>query len=772
MSLVAAAALAATQPAQAQFTQQGAKLVGTGAAGAAQQGTTVALSADGNTAIVGGYNDNSGAGAAWVLTRSGGVWTQQGAKLVGTGAIGNARQGWSVALSADGNTAIIGGWADNSGMGAAWVFTRSGGVWTQQGAKLVGTGAAIGGPVRQGYSVALSADGNTAIIGGSIDNSGAGAAWVFTRSSGVWSQQGAKLVGTGAVGAAQQGTAVALSADGSTAMVGGPQDGGAGAAAGAVWVFTRSGGSWSQQGAPFFGNATAGAQLGSSVALSGDGNTAIVGAPFEFSSAGRTYVFTRSGGVWSQQGGRLLGSGGTSTGNQGTSVTVSADGKTLAFGGPADSGGPGAAWVFTSNGPGWTQQGSKLVGTGVTGAGASQGFGVAISADAGTLAVGGYGDNSTAGATWVFTQPILFVTPTSNITAVGGVGGPFSPPSFDFVLRTPATLLLYAISGGPDWLSWRANSAAVSNQGTTVTLTVDSNAYFLPVGTYGPTPITFVSFDPNTQTSTAVATIQATLTVGNPGPLSVVSAVLPASRSVQVNNTATAFSTIINTGATTATKCGLGFNSNANADFHFQTTDPATNQLNGTLNTAVDIPANGAQTYVFSVTPYQAFDPRDINIAAGCSNSAPAPTIVGLNTLLLSASDTPVPDIVALAATAGNNGIVDVAGANGAGAFAVATVNVGIGGDITASADTGSTSLPVSITLCQTNPASGQCTSAVGPTVTTNIAANATPTFAIFVQALGAVPFDPAHNRIFVRFRGGSGGGVVRGATSVAVRTQ
>jgi hypothetical protein len=89
---------------------------------------------------VGGYGDNSNTGAAWVYTRSGGVWTQQGSKLVGTGVIGSAEQGRSVALSGDGNTAIVGGNVDNSLTGAAWVYTRSNGVWTQQGSKLVGTG--------------------------------------------------------------------------------------------------------------------------------------------------------------------------------------------------------------------------------------------------------------------------------------------------------------------------------------------------------------------------------------------------------------------------------------------------------------------------------------------------------------------------------------------------------------------------------------------------------------------------------------------------------
>jgi hypothetical protein len=84
----------------------------------------VALSADGNTAIVGGPSDNSQAGAAWVFSRSGGgVWTQQGAKLVGSGATGIADQGQSVALSADGTTAIVGGFADNSYAGAVWIFT-------------------------------------------------------------------------------------------------------------------------------------------------------------------------------------------------------------------------------------------------------------------------------------------------------------------------------------------------------------------------------------------------------------------------------------------------------------------------------------------------------------------------------------------------------------------------------------------------------------------------------------------------------------------------
>jgi hypothetical protein len=197
------------------WTQQGNKLVGTGAVGVARQGHSVAISADGNNAIVGGPYDNSYIGAAWVYRRGGTVWSQQGNKLVGTAAMGHPEQGFSVALSADGNTAIVGGYRDNSDTGAAWVFTRSGGVWTQQGRKLVGAGAV--GPALQGISVALSADGNTAVVGGFGDDAN-GAAWVFIRSGGVWTQQGSKLVGTGAVGNAGQGLSVALSAAGAVGL--------------------------------------------------------------------------------------------------------------------------------------------------------------------------------------------------------------------------------------------------------------------------------------------------------------------------------------------------------------------------------------------------------------------------------------------------------------------------------------------------------------------------------------------------------------------------
>ncbi len=249
-----------------------------------------------------------------------------------------------------------------------------------------------------------------------------------------------------------------------------------------------------------------------------------------------------------------------------------------------------------------------------------------------------------------------------------------------------------------------------------------------------------------------------------------IAAVLPTSRSVQVGDSATAFATVINPLTITATSCGIAPPPGLPATFSYQTTDPATNALVGTPNTPVDIAPDSLQTFMFSFTPTDAFDPTDIELIFDCSNTSPAPSVTGLNTLWLSASNTPVPDIVALAATPTGDGIVTLAGS---GAFAVATVNVGSSDTIAVSADTGNTTLPVSIALCETNPATGTCINPPAPTsgpVTTSIASGATPTFAFFVTSTGLVPLDPANNRIFVRFRDAVG--VTRGSTSVAVRTQ
>ena len=333
--------IAASQPAQAEYRQQ--KLIGTGTSeGFAEQGFSVGMSSDGNTAIVGGPQDGYngvgglGVGAAWVFTRNNGVWTQQGTKLAGNdAAAGFAVQGISVALSADGNTAAVGGPDDNP-HGAVWVYTRSNGVWTQQGPKLVGTDLTPDA-AQLGESVALSADGNTLIAGAPVDANAVGSAVVYVRSNGVWTQQGPKLVGTGGAADNEQGWSVALSADGNTAAIGeyiesqSPGIGG-------TWVFTRTNGIWTQQGPKLVGTNSSGNQQGYSVALSANGNTLAIGGPNDNTQTfeGAVWVFTRNSGAWTQQA-KVVPTDFIVSAAMGWSVALSADGNTVLAGGPRDN---------------------------------------------------------------------------------------------------------------------------------------------------------------------------------------------------------------------------------------------------------------------------------------------------------------------------------------------------------------------------------------------------------------------------------------------------
>jgi hypothetical protein len=387
------------------FIQLGEKLTGGGESGNGRFGYSVALSADGSTALVGGYADDGNKGAAWVFTRSGGIWSQQGGKLTGSGATGDARFGVSVALSVDGSTALVGGYSDNGGKGAAWVFTRSGSAWNQQGGKLTGSGETGNGSF--GMSVALSADGSTALIGGNTDDANKGAAWVFTRSGGAWTQQGGKLTGSGETGNGRFGLSAALSSDGATALIGGSSDDGG---KGAAWVFTRSGSAWSQQGGKLTGSGETGnGGFANSVALSSDGSTALIGGAFDDGNKGAAWVFTRSGSAWSQQGGKLTGSGETGNGLFGFGVALSSDGSTALIGGSSDDAGKGAAWTFSRSGGIWTQQGGKLTGANENGNG-SFGVSVALAADGRTALIGGHSDDASKGAAWLFNNAAPVVT--------------------------------------------------------------------------------------------------------------------------------------------------------------------------------------------------------------------------------------------------------------------------------------------------------------------------------------------------------------------------
>jgi hypothetical protein len=402
------------------LVQQGGKLTGSGEGGAGQLGK-VALSTDGNTALV-GAEDN----AAWVFTRTGATWTQQGGKLTAIGETTNGSFGDSVALSADGNTAVIGGEADNNYAGAVWVFTRTGSTWTQQGEKLTAkTGEEIGSGVF-GASVALSADGNTAMVGAPVDNNYLGAAWVFTRVGSTWTQQGGKLTGGGEGGKGEVGTSVALSADGNTALIGSNDN--------VAWVYARTGSAWTQQGPYLAGAEEVGprSQFGSSVALSSDGNIALIGGPYDGAPSGSqgvlgpgaAWIFTRSGQEWHQQGKKLTATGeigrGGFGGGFGDSVALSSNGATALVGAPFDNGGIGAAWVFIRSGGQWVQEGEKLTAKGEVGEGS---FGlVALSGDGNTDLIGGPSDNGFQGAVWVFANytnsaPSAVTGGASNVTS-------------------------------------------------------------------------------------------------------------------------------------------------------------------------------------------------------------------------------------------------------------------------------------------------------------------------------------------------------------------
>ena len=270
-----------------------------------------------------------------------------------------------------------------------------------------------------------------------------------------------------------------------------------------------------------------------------------------------------------------------------------------------------------------------------------------------------------------------------------------------------------------------------------------------------------------------IAGVQALYGTGTGTPqTTLVSAILPASRSVQVGSAATAFATIINSGTNTGTGCYIALSA-ANAGigtFSYQTTSSTTNALTGAANTPVNIAPGAAQSFIIIVRPSGLMAATDVGFAMACSNAPAATSTTGLNTLLLSASSTPVPDIVALAATASNDGYVHFPAPNFSGAFAVATVNVGAAGSITASTDTGFSVLPFTTTICQTNPVTSACLSpAATSTPAIAIGANQTPTFSVFVKGTSTFTPDPANYRIFVRFK--DSGGNTRGSTSVAVTT-
>jgi hypothetical protein len=326
-ALLAPAALAQPRDAAsdplALLAVQRAELTVSDGAAADNFGYSIALS--GGTALVGATHkligENEGQGAAYVFVRSHGAWSQQGGALTASDGAADDLFGHSVALSGD--TALIGAPGANASQGAAYVFVRSRGVWSQQGGAL--TVSEVADYEYFGYSVALS--GNTALIAAPFKQVGAnhvqGAAYVFVRSHGVWSRQGGALTASDGAEGDAFGYSVALS--GNTALIGAPTGQyAAEAGKGGAYVFVRSHGVWRQQGGALTAvNGVAGESFGRAVALFGD--TALVGAPRKNRSQGAAYMFVRSQGFWSQQGDALTASDGAAVEWFGQTVALSGD---------------------------------------------------------------------------------------------------------------------------------------------------------------------------------------------------------------------------------------------------------------------------------------------------------------------------------------------------------------------------------------------------------------------------------------------------------------
>ena len=407
------------------------------------------LSLDGDTALIAAHlDDDNGidSGSVYVFVRMGATWTQQ-AKLLPSDGAAEDEFGCSVSLSGD--TAIIGAYSDDDNgidSGSAYVFTRSGGIWTQQ-AKLLASDGAAG----DWFGRSVSLDGDTAIIGASANNDygyNSGSAYVFTRSGTTWTQQSKLLASDGA---AEDYFGFSVSLDGNTALIGAVWDDDNGYRSGSAYVFTRSGTTWTQQSKLLASDGAAEDYFGYSVSLSGD--TAIIGSYGDDDNgdmSGSAYIFTRSVSTWTQQA-KLLASDGAS--NDYFGYPVSIDGDTVLIGAvSANSYYRGSAYVFTRNGTTWTEQQKLLASDGAL----WNGFGWSISLDGDTAIIGAVWDDDNgdySGSAYVFikeSETIPPNTPTISGPIKGKVG---SPLTYTFVATDPDLDNIYYLINWSDGTS-------------------------------------------------------------------------------------------------------------------------------------------------------------------------------------------------------------------------------------------------------------------------------------------------------------------------------
>jgi hypothetical protein len=497
-------------------------------------GYSVALSADGATALVGAPAVSSNRGAAYVFRKGAGSWATSDtptATLTYEYGTSDDRFGSSVALSADGATALIGADGVTSYAGAAYVFTVADAWATSDSptAFLIDSYRERGDSF--GSSVALSADGATALVGapgksGDREEAHAqngGAAYVFRKAAESWTpdapatltvERVAKLTDSAAAAFDQFGSSVALSADGATALVGAPR---VSPNPGKAYVFAVTGaGSWATSGTPsatLRDSSTVGFdRAGFSVALSGDGATALVGAPGASSGRGAAYVFAAADAAsWATSGtpsATLRDSAAAVNDRAGSSVALSGDGATALVGAPGVNGDQGEAYVFRRDAASWTTSDvpsatlRDSAGDGNDRAGDS----VALSSDGASALVGADGVSSSRGTAYVFASPsptVTSVSPTSG-PADGGTSVTVTGTGF-----TGATGVTFGATPG---------TALVVNGPTSITVTSPAGSGTVDVqvttaaGTSPTAGGTRFTYEPTSSTTTTTSTTTPTTT--------------------------------------------------------------------------------------------------------------------------------------------------------------------------------------------------------------------------------------------------------------------
>jgi hypothetical protein len=461
-----------------------AKLLASDPAVNAYYGYSIDISSDGDTVVVGAYGKSGFTGEAYVYTRSGLIWTEQ-AKLLPSSA---GSFGFSVAISADGNTVAIGATSEdtspNTNNGAVYVYTRSDSTWTQQ-QKLLASDRASNESF--GYSLAFSADGLTLLVGAEPENTSPstinGAVYAFIYDSGEWIEQ-QKLLASDFSSNDRFGCDVSLSTDGNTALIGAnAEDTSPNSDNGAAYIFTRSAGTWTQQTKLLASDRDSNDFFGQSVALSADGSTAIVGAYAESTSPnsfnGAAYVFTLIDGVWTQQQ-KLLASDPVTQDFFGYSVSLSADGNIALIGAYQEDTSPntdnGAAYIFTRTAGVWTQQ-QKLLAFDRED---SDRFGlsVAMSDDGSTFFVSSYfGDDTLTDQGTVYLYRTEQI-PSAPLITGASHGDTEVTITFDAPSNFPEWVANYEYSVN-DGATWTAFSPADTTSPVTITGLTNNVAYIV-----------------------------------------------------------------------------------------------------------------------------------------------------------------------------------------------------------------------------------------------------------------------------------------------------